>query len=172
VIARARIALFSVLAGVLLWPIACSTKEDTLVIQEMIQTAARSAEEHAVAELMELTGPAFVAQPGGHNFRTTRGILLTVFRHYGRFRVHYPQPDISISESRAEAEAVVYFLIVRQEQTIPGLKELYRDPRRWLEKASQKADLYQLRLTLRKIDDRWKVRQAHLEGFKGYGFDT
>jgi hypothetical protein len=171
VILHNRMTVPWVLVVFLLWPAACSkTKEDTTVIQEMIARSAEAAKEHAIADLMEMTDPAFITYPGGHDARATRGILFAAFRHYGRFALHYPQPEIRVADSGVEAEALVHFLIVRQDQVIPGLKELYGDPRRWLERAGEKADLYQLRLSLGKSDGRWKVHKALLEGFKGYGF--
>jgi hypothetical protein len=34
----------------------------------------------------------------------------------------------------------------------------------------ENADLYQVKLQLLKKDGKWRVNQAHLEGFKGLGF--
>ena len=55
-------------------------------------------------------------------------------------------------------------------RTIPDVKDLYEEPRRWLEKVGENADLYQIKLELLKTDGKWLVKQAHLEGFKGLGF--
>jgi hypothetical protein len=47
---------------------------------------------------------------------------------------------------------------------------LYDNPRKWIEKAGEKADLYQLELVLKKEKGDWLVSEAALEGFKGTGF--
>jgi hypothetical protein len=149
---------------------ACGPKDDAAAILAIIEKAAGHAQAHEIGKLMELTIPAFVAQPGGHDARSTRAILFAAFQHYGKFSIHFPRPEIRIGEGKNSAEAIVYFTIVSQDKALPGLKELYDDPRRWLEKASEIADLYQLKLALGKADGQWKAHQAHLEGFKGYGF--
>jgi hypothetical protein len=77
---------------------------------------------------------------------------------------------VGLLPDRAGARATIHFLIVRQDQSIPGLKELYDNPRKWIEKAGEKADLYQLELVLRKEEGDWLVSDAELEGFKGTGF--
>jgi len=128
------------------------------------------AERHEIGDLMELTVKGFAANPGNHNAAEVRGILFSAFRHYGDFDIRYPRPAVTIEEPGGGAAAVIYFMIVRREYDIPGLKELYDDPQRWLELASEKADLYQLKLDLTKDGGRWRVRQATLEGFKGWGF--
>jgi hypothetical protein len=61
-------------------------------------------------------------------------------------------------------------LIVKKDRAIPDVKDLYNEPRRWLEKVGENADLYQVKLKLLKNGGTWRVHQAHLEGFKGLGF--
>jgi len=34
----------------------------------------------------------------------------------------------------------------------------------------ERADLYKMRLEMLKKEGKWRVKQAHLEGFKGFGF--
>lgn len=148
----------------------CSGKNDTQAIYELIQKGSRLAEEKQVGGLMDLTLPEFVAQPGSHNRQEAKGVLFAAFMHYGKFRIHYPRPEVGLLPDRAGARATIHFLIVRQDQSIPGLKELYDNPRKWIEKAGEKADLYQLELVLRKEEGDWLVSDAELEGFKGTGF--
>jgi hypothetical protein len=57
------------------------------------------------------------------------------------------------------------FFILRPNQSISALKELYDDPRCWLETVGEKADLYQLKLQFNKKEGGWLVRQAQLGGF-------
>ena len=64
----------------------------------------------------------------------------------------------------------MYVLIVKKDRVVPDLKDLYDDPKSWLETVGENADLYQLKLELVKTDGRWRVRKAHLEVFKGTGF--
>jgi len=149
---------------------ACSEKDDTEAIRTLIQKGAGLAEEKKLGDLMDLTTPEFMALPGHYDARMTKRTLLGAFLHYGKFKIHFPRPAVEFDEGKNSAMATVHFLIVRQNQGIPGLKELYNDPRRWLEKAGEKADLYQLKLVLVKNGGDWQVREAALEGFKGTGF--
>ena len=162
--------VFMLPVGLCFFVSACSPKDDVTVIRKIIQKAARSAENHQIADLVGLTAEGFLALPGHHDVRAVKSILFGAFRHYGQFELHYPQPAVDVAADSKDASAVVYFLIVRRNQSIPGLKELYNDPRRWLEAVGEKADLYQLKLQLKKKDGDWLVQQAHLEGFKGTGF--
>ncbi|MGD9080083.1 MAG: hypothetical protein PVG96_12115, partial [Desulfobacterales bacterium] len=75
-----------------------------------------------------------------------------------------------LSTTDNSATCTIYLLIVKQDRTIPDLKDLYEEPRRWLEAVGENADLFQIKLQLLKKDDTWRVKQAHLEGFKGLGF--
>ncbi len=149
---------------------ACSAKDEVHVIREMIRKSAEMAEAKQIGDLMQQTGKGFVAMPGRHNADETGSILFAAFMHYGRFKIHFPKPGIDIAPDGRRATATIYFFIVRQNQPIPGLKELYENPRQWLETASQKADLYQLNIQLAKEDSDWVVMEALLEGFKGLGF--
>ena len=149
---------------------ACSSKDDTEAIYELIQKGTRLAEEKQVGDLMDLALPEFTSRPGGYDRRRTKGVLFAAFRHYGEFKIRFPRPQVEVFEDGDSAMATIHFLIVRQDQSIPGLKELYDDPRKWIETASEKADLYQLKLALKKDGGDWLVGEANLEGFKGIGF--
>jgi hypothetical protein len=148
----------------------CGAKDDTRAIREFIQNSARHAEAHRVGDLVEATTEDFMALPGRYNRGTTRGILFRVFKYYGRFKIHFPRPSIQIDPSSNRAKATIYFVMVRQDIDIPDLRELTDDPQQWLKTAQQKADLYQLKLNLVKQDSQWMVAQAHLQAFKGTGF--
>jgi hypothetical protein len=148
----------------------CGGKDETEAVRKLIDKGAKLAEEHQIGDLMELTVKDFTAQPGHHSAADVRAILFAAFHHYGNFSIRYPRPTVTLEAGTANGSAVVYFMIVSRDRSIPGLKELYDDPQRWLELASEKADLYQLKLDLIKDGSRWQVRQATLEGFKGWGF--
>lgn len=149
---------------------ACGSKDDTEAIHELIQKGTRLAEEKQVGDLMELALPGFISRPGGYDRRGTKGVLFAAFRHYGTFKIHFPRPQVEVLEGGDSASATIHFLIVRQDQSIPGLKELVDDPKKWIETAGEKADLYQLKLALEKDGGDWLVSEANLEGFKGTGF--
>ncbi len=53
-----------------------------------------------------------------------------------------------------------------------GFQELYKDPQGWLEEVGENADLYRLKLELLKKNREWLLRRAHLELFRGLGFNS
>lgn len=154
----------------LLWVSGCSRQDDIAAIRSVIEKGAQLAQDKQLSELMDLTAEGFLAGPGRHDRRQVKSILFSAFMYYGHFKIHFPQPTVELLDEGQTAAAKVYFLIVREKQTIPSIKELYKDPRRWLEAVGDKADLYQLALQFEKTGGDWRVRQAHLEGFKGTGF--
>ena len=161
---------FLTMVGLGLLVFACTGKDDAATVRQLIEKSVRSAEEKHIGDLMDLADENFVAMPGHYDAGTVRTILFSAFRHYGKFKIYYPEPTVEILSDGGSAAVTLYFVIVRQNQVIPGLKEFYDDPRRWLERVGEKADLYQLELRLSKKDERWKVQWAQLEGFKGAGF--
>ncbi|MGW8220675.1 MAG: hypothetical protein ACWGP1_00885 [Syntrophobacteria bacterium] len=154
----------------LLLLVACSKEDDTEQIRNLIKEGAKLAEEHNAAGLLKLTTEDFVARPGKHDGREVRRILWFAFNHYGNFNVMHPEPSVDLEESGREASAKVYFMIVKKERSIPELKDLYRDPRGWLEEVGETADLYRLKLELLKNNGDWLVRSVLLEPFRGVGF--
>jgi hypothetical protein len=153
-----------------LFVISCSEKDDVAAIRALIKKGAQLAEEHDVSGILELTTADVVALPGRHNRLQIKRIIWSAFMHYGKLSVLYPKPSVDLSDNKSSAQCRVYLLIVKQEQTLPNLKELYNDPKRWLEEVGENADLYQINLQLLKKDGSWLVQRAHLEGFKGMGF--
>ncbi|MGD8383677.1 MAG: hypothetical protein PVJ11_16160, partial [Syntrophobacterales bacterium] len=149
---------------------ACAKEDDTEQIRELIKEGARLAEEHNISGLLKLTSEDFVARPGNHDDREVKGILWYAFNRYGHFKVMYPEPSVDLEESGRAASAKVYFMIVQKERSIPELKDLYKDPRGWLEEVGETADLYRLKLELLKKNEDWLVRSALLEPFRGVGF--
>ena len=150
---------------------ACAPKDDEKALQELVEQAAKLAEEHDIKGILELTTPDFQAQPHGIDRQGTKGILFMVFRHYGELSVVHPRASVDLQLQDGEPTVTVPFLIVKKEQSIPGLKELYDDPERWLEKVSENADLYRFRLKVVKKDGEWLVKTAVLERYTGTGFE-
>ncbi len=101
--------------------------------------------------------------------RETGKILWWAFRHYGDFKILYPEPSIDLG-SNDTASARIYFVIVKKERSYPELKKLYKDPKAWLEAVGENADLYRLTIGFAKKNTDWVVKSALLEPFKGLGF--
>ena len=149
---------------------ACSEKDDVSAIRDLIKKGAELAEDHDVGGIMDLTTEDVMAQPGQMTHREIKGILWRAFRHYGKLKVLYPKPSVDVSDKDHTAVCNVYLLIVKKDRTVPDVDELYDDPKRWLETVGESADLYKMRLEMLKQEGKWRVKQAHLEGFKGFGF--
>jgi hypothetical protein len=148
----------------------CWTRDEAEALRRVIKKGATLAEDHDVGGLIGLTTEDFSALPGGRDQGEVRGILFLAFRHYRQFRILYPEPSIDLATGGEAASARVYFLIVRQDRSYPGLEELYKDPRGWIDAVGENADLYRLELEFVKKGGDWVARRARLEPFKGYGF--
>lgn len=148
----------------------CSPKDEVAAIRELIQKGAQLAEAHDVSGIMELTTEDVVALPGQHRRLEIKRIVWAACKHYGKFKVLYPEPSVNLTSNESKAASKVYLLIVKEDRSLPELKELYKDPGRWLEEVGENADLYQLSLQMIKKNGAWLVKQAHMEGFKGIGF--
>jgi hypothetical protein len=155
---------------ILIWSLAlsCAKKDDVNLILHLIQESAKLAEAHRVQKLIDLTTEDFQATPGPLDRRETSKILWWAFRHYGDFKIWYPEPSIDLGALDA-ATATVYFMIVKKERTYPKLEKLYKEPKAWLEEIGDNADLYRLTIGLVKKDTDWVVKSALLEPFKGFG---
>jgi hypothetical protein len=162
--------IFGMLFFLFFWAASCSQKDDVQVIREMIKEGAELAEEHNVRGIMELTTEDVVALPGHHNRLAIKRLLFSAFMHYGKLKVLYPKPSVDLSTTDNSAACMIYLLIVKKDRTIPDLKDLYEEPRRWLETVGENADLFQIKLQLLKIEGKWRVKQAHLKAFRGLGF--
>jgi hypothetical protein len=148
----------------------CAPKDDAEAVAKVVKEGARLAEEQDMGGIFDLTTEDFVALPGKLDRRETRRILFMAFHHYKQFKVLHPQPSVEIQPDRRTASAVFPFLILKKETSVPGLKDLYGDPKGWLEAVGENADLYRLKIELVKSGDKWLVRQALLSRFTGVGF--
>jgi hypothetical protein len=149
---------------------ACSRGDDAQAIRALIAEGARLAEAHDVGGLAELATADFVAEPGGYDRDSLRGVLLQAFLYYGRFRVVFPPPSIEVDAGGDAAQGEIHFLIARREEPVPDLAGLVDDPRRWLARAGKTVDLYRLQVEFAKERRRWRARRAVLEPFNGMGW--
>ena len=145
--------------------ISCSAKDDAEVIRQLVKEGAKLAESHDISGLMKLTAENFIADPGQHDHRAVRGILFRAFKYYGQFKIMYPRPSVDLSSNGQSAFIGVHFLVVKKDLSVPGLEELYRDPRGWLEEVGEKGDLYRLNLELSRHKRNWLVKLARIEPF-------
>jgi hypothetical protein len=148
----------------------CSEKDDITVIRQLIEQGAKLAEDQDINGLMKLTTGDFIALPGKHDSREVKTIIWLAFKHYRKFKILYPEPGISLQTNSGTALATVKFLIVKKEQSLPDLNELWRNPEKWLKELGENADLYQLKLEWLKKNGNWLVKEARLAPFRGLGF--
>ena len=167
---RALPWLLLFLAALILASAFCSPKDDERALRELVKKAARLAEHHDIGGIMDLTTEDFQAQPGNLDRRGAKSILFMTFRHYGELKVFHPQPNVDLESREGESSVSFPFLIVKKNQSPPELKELYSDPKGWMEKAGEIAELYRFKLKVAKVDGNWLVKKAYLERFTGMGF--
>jgi ketosteroid isomerase-like protein len=148
----------------------CAEKDDAAAIRQLVEEGAKLAEKQDINGLMKLTTEDFLALPGKHDNREVKTLIWLAFKHYRKFRILFPEPSINVAADSQTAFANVKFLIVKKDQSLPDLNELWKNPKRWLEMVGENADLYQLKLEWLKKDKDWLVRQARLESFRGLGF--
>ncbi len=144
---------------------ACSQKDDTAAIRALIQKGAKLAEDHDISGMMELTTENVVALPGSHSRLEIKRIIWSALKHYGKIKILYPKPSVDLSAEDNQASCRTYLLIVKKDRVVPDLKNLYDDPKGWIELVGENADLYQLKLEMLKTNGRWLVRRAHLKAF-------
>ena len=158
------------LLGVLLLVVSCSSKDDVAAITEVVKKGVSLGEAHDIGGISKLTTEDFIALPGKLDRRETKRILFMAFHHYGQFKVLYPRPGVEVKPDRRTGSATFPFLIVKNEASIPGLKELYENPKKWLEAVGENADLYRLKLELVRDGGDWLVSQVLLQRFTGVSF--
>ena len=163
-----RLAVLGVV--ILFFSFSCSKEDQAEKIRSLIKKGAELAEKHDLSGLLKFTTEDFIAQPGKHGSREVKRILWFAFNHYGNFRIMYPEASVDLGPQALDASARVYLLIVRREQSAPRVEDLYKDPKGWIEKVGESADLYRLSLDLLKKDGDWLVKGALLEPFRGVGF--
>lgn len=158
-------------AGLILFLLAfCSPQSDESALRELVEKSVQLAEEHDIGGLMDLTTEDFKARPGNFDSTGVKRILFISFRHYGKITILHPRPKVDMG-SKDKAPSVSFpFLIVKKERSIPDLKDFYEDPKRWVEKVGENADLYRLSLDVVKNKGKWRVKTAYLEGFSATGF--
>ena len=163
-----RLALLGLIF--LLFSPSCSKEDEAEKIRSLIKEGAELAEKHDISGLIKFTTEDFTAQPGNQGSREVRRILWFAFNYYGNFRIMYPEPSVDLGPEGRDGSARVYFLIVKKEQSAPKVKDLYKDPKGWIQEVGESADLYRLSLELSKENGDWLVKRALLEPFRGTGF--
>jgi hypothetical protein len=148
----------------------CSGGDDAEAIRKMVREGVSLGEKRDITGLLRLTTADFTARPGKIDRRETRTVLWRAFIHYGESNIFHPRPVVDIDQEAQKASAVFPFVIVKKGNPFPRLDHLYEEPQRWLEKVGESADLYRLKLELRKHEGEWLVRQAVLEQFTGWSF--
>ncbi len=145
----------------------CSKTDEEAAILELIQEGAGLAEAHDLGGVVDLTTDSFVADPGGFPRREAKRILFVGFKRYGNFRILYPQPSITLDESKQHASATLHFLVANKQQVIPDLEGLYDNPSQWFAALDKNADLFTLTMNLQLISGDWRVHRAKLTRFAG-----
>ena len=162
---------FAVLGMTLLLLVpSCAKEDEAEKIRSLIKEGVELAEKHDISGLIAFTTKNFIAQPGKHGSQEVRRILWFAFNHYGNFRIMYPEPSVELRPEGREGSARVYFVIVKRDQSVPKVQDLYKDPKGWIEQVGESADLYRLSLELLKENGDWLVKRALLEPFRGTGF--
>jgi len=156
--------------GVLVLVVSCAQKDDAASIAEIVKQAVSLAEAHDIGGMFKLTTEDFAAHPGKLDRRETKRILFMAFQHYGEFKVFYPRPGVEVKQDRRTASALFPFLIAKEEASLPGLKDLYEDPKGWLEAVGENVDLYRLKLKFTRDGKDWVVHEALIERFTGVSF--
>jgi hypothetical protein len=142
----------------------CETLDDETRIRALIEKAEKSAESHAIGEILDLTTEDLLVQPGDKNRASVKRTLFVAFQFYGKLDVMYPRPTVNVDKSGAFAEALIHFVVVPSGKQRPDLTALYEDPEAFMETASELADLYKLELWLKKEGGDWLVRKARIHG--------
>lgn len=115
---------------------ACTKKDDSVQIRELIATGAVLAQDHNIGGLLDLTTEDVRAMPMDLGRNGIKGVLWRAFNYYGPLKILYPRVFVEIQEGGNVAQAQTPFLIVKKEQTFPGLDKLRDDPVAWLDRKS------------------------------------
>jgi hypothetical protein len=145
----------------------CAAPDDEQAVRALLGEAVDAAERHELGDLLRLTTPGFVADPGGVSRQEVKGVLLMAFRRYGRFTIRHPRPAVALGEDGRTAEADLPFLIVREGARAPDLGGLLDDPEGFVEAVAGMGDAYFLELRIEKTDDGWRAARARIRGTRG-----
>ena len=155
------VALGLALAGV---ATGCRTPPDDEQLRGLVRRAAELAERHETRELLQLTHPTFRADPGNLAAAEVRTLPFAAFQRFGRFRVIHPAPAVTIDAAAGQAQAKVPFILLREGQPLPALRDFPADPLGWLAAAREVADPCQIEIEFRREGKEWQVRRVFLEG--------
>ena len=162
--------VFALVIGLFL-SLSCGQRDEKSAIRELVQKAAGLAEKHDIRGLLKMTTGDFLAMLGELDRRSCKGILWRAFQYYGEMSIVYPTPVIDLKAEGKTASVWVPFLVLRKGQAFPDMHGLSENPRKWLEKTGEAADLYRLKMEFVKQGKAWSVKEAHLGRFSGLGFE-
>jgi hypothetical protein len=164
-----KIVSVTVLLPVLIGVSSCARTDKEEQLYQLIKQGVELAEGHDLSGLMDLTKDEFVARPGDRPKQEVRQILFVTFKRFGRFRIHYPKPVITVSEDGESAIVRMTFLMASQDQVFPELKLLYEDAVAWMEKVDKRTDLYAISMELEYESNNWFVTKARISRFSNPG---
>lgn len=156
--------IFVTLMVGLLW-VGCTKDDDAEQIRTLIKTAAELAESHDSRGLLNLGTKDLHAMPGSIDQRGIRGVLWQAFKHYGEFAVLYPRAGVDVYADQGRALASFPFLIVKTDQSFPGLEGLRQNPEAWIDAIGEAADLYSMDLELIRQGGDWRVKVVTVKPF-------
>ncbi len=156
---------FAVVLAMLSLLIACAKTEREEALHQRIKQAAGLAERHDIRGLLDLTQEGFIVDPGGYTSPDVRRILFVTFKRYGKFRIHYPQPTVMLSEDEETATVKMHFLIATEDRSLPKLEQLYKDPEAWLMTVDRHADIYTLSVEFGFKSGNWLAKKARISSF-------
>lgn len=162
------VALLTLFVGLMFS--SCTESGEEARVRDLIAEGTSRAEARDLRGLHELTDGGFRGHPGNRSWEEVAEVLAAAFYHYRKFRILHPRPTVELSDDRSVAIVTFPFLIVREPRTYPGLDELTRDPRRWVEAVGENADLYHLVLELAQSGGEWRARAATLTPYGRPGF--
>jgi len=160
------------LASVLNCGSCCSSGSDEDAIRDMIDQAARLAEEHSISGILDLATQDFRVKPRGKTRQDIKRLMFWAFNRYGRFTLLSPRASVEVDQQSKTAKASVYYLLVRRGKAMPDVEHLVDNPEEWLIKVQDLTNLFRVRLDLIKTGSDWKFQRAQVERFKGIkGFE-
>lgn len=144
---------------------ACAKTAREEAVYQLIQQGVQLAQAHDLGGMMDLTRDDFTAGPGEHSRQEVRRILFVMLKRYGKFRILYPKPAVTLSEDELFASVKMNFIIATKDQNFAELDLLYQDPATWLATVDKRVDLYTLSMELRFESGNWLVQQARITSF-------
>lgn len=143
----------------------CAPPDDRTRIEQLLEAGAEAAEAHDTTALFALTTPDLVTKPEQLDRAAAQELVGQVFRSYGAFTLHRPQPKLEIDAPAGEAWVRTPFVLLKPGGPFTIPEVLRADPLAWLERVAEHVDPYHLELWLtRSAAGTWRVREVHIWG--------